>query len=119
MYETITNHKNLNLQSAVFWNKIVGLFLLPERSADSMKAFWKKNQHKILEEYLIESIHEGIDYCLGFKEIPSPEFLKRFKAKYANEFLKLEALKNLEDGSSDEESKIELERNKYKDLGRN
>jgi hypothetical protein len=66
--------------------------VLPERTAESMKNFWSKNQFKTLEEYLIESIYEKTDFCLSFKKIPNPEFIKRFKQQYANEFLKMETL---------------------------
>jgi hypothetical protein len=36
-------------------------------------------ENKRLEDYLIESIFENTDFCLSFKEIPSPEFLRLFK----------------------------------------
>jgi hypothetical protein len=62
-----------------------------------MKTFWKKLQDKRLEDYLIESIHEKTDFCLSFRQIPNPEFLKMFTKKYENELARLDALKNLDD----------------------
>lgn len=43
---------------------------------------------------MIESIHEETDFCFNFKEIPNADFVKRFREKYANEFLKLQSLVN-------------------------
>lgn len=71
--------------------------LLPERSGDSMKNFWNKISCKTLEQYLIECIHEKVDFCLSFKEIPNQDFVRRFKQQYENEFLKLEAFDEMSD----------------------
>lgn len=79
LYELITNQKNFSANSSQFWNKLATQGLLPERTADSMKNFWKRNTNKTLEEYLIECIHENTDFCLSFKEIPNPDFVKRFR----------------------------------------
>ncbi len=72
-----------------FWTKVFNQGILPERTAESMKNFWKKNLSKTLEEFLIECIHEGIDFCLSFKDVPNPDFEPRFRQKYESEFLKL------------------------------
>ena len=101
LYEMITNHKNLQINNTQFWLKAQKQAILPERSADSMKNFWKKNEYKTLEEFLIECIHEGTDFCLSFKQIPNPQFVRRFKQQYANEFLKLQTLERL--GEDEEE----------------
>ncbi len=71
-----------------------------------MKNFWKKNLNKTLEEFLIECIHEGTDFCLSFKDIPNAEFVRRFRQQYENEFNRLRALSGLNggnDNSDDEE----------------
>jgi hypothetical protein len=52
-------------------------------------------QHKTLEQYLIECIQDNVDFCFNFKEIPNPEFLPRFKARYEAEFIKMEALRDI------------------------
>ena len=67
-----------------------------------MKNFWKRNLSKTLEEFLIECVHEGTDFCLSFKEIPNPDFEKRFRQQYEQEFFKLETL------SKADNSKLEL-----------
>lgn len=72
-----------------FWSKVENQNILPERSADSMKAFWKKYQDKRLEDFLIESVFQETDFCLSFKEIPNPDFLAIFKAKHESEFRSL------------------------------
>jgi hypothetical protein len=89
LYDIITNQKNLQAIQSQFWSKVVSQMILPERSADSMKNFWKKNANKTLEEFLIECIHEGTDFCFSFKEIPNPEFVKRFRSQFEKEFEKL------------------------------
>lgn len=61
-----------------------------------MKNFWKKNLSKTLEEFLIECIHEGNDFCFSFKDIPNPDFERRFRQQYEAEFLKLKTLSNLD-----------------------
>ena len=57
-----------------------------------MKNFWKRTQNKTLEEFLIECVHEGTDFCLSFKDIPNPDFVRRFKQQYEQEFFRLETL---------------------------
>jgi hypothetical protein len=79
LYETITNQKNLDINNKQFWMKCQNSNILPERSADSMKRFWSNHQYKTLEEYLIECIHDKIDFCFSFKEIPNPDFVPRFR----------------------------------------
>ena len=75
-----------------------------------MKNFWKKNLSKTLEEFLIECIHEGTDFCLNFKEIPNPDFEKRFRQQYENEFLKFNSLSRMDkdggDASDDDMSQL-------------
>ena len=63
-----------------------------------MKNFWKKNLSKTLEEFLIECIHEGTDFCLSFKEVPNPDFEPRFRQKFESEFLKLQTLSSMDSG---------------------
>lgn len=79
---------------------------MPERTADSMKNFWKKQLSKTLEEFLIESIHTNADFCLSFKDIPNPNFVEKFKKQYENEFLKLQALSRLDRDGGDMEGGI-------------
>jgi hypothetical protein len=80
---------------------------LPERTADSMKNFWKKNLSKTLEEFLIECIHDSIDFCLSFKDVPNPDFEPRFRQKYESEFLKLQTLSSLDSGKQNIQSDAE------------
>ena len=110
LYETVSNQKGVNLSNTPFWNKFANSNILPERTADSIKNFWKKVQYKTLEAFLIECIHEGTDFCFAFKKIPNPEFVKRFKQQYENDFIKLSALKNLEDDMEVTEKERELEK---------
>lgn len=97
LFDTINNQKQVTV-NVQFWNKVVKQSILPERTADSMKLFWRKYEYKTLEEYLIECINENTDFCLSFKEIPNADFVKRFRNKYENEFVKIETLKNIREG---------------------
>jgi hypothetical protein len=88
---------------------VVSQKVLPERTADSMKSFYKRTLSRTLEQFLIECIHEGTDFCLSFKEIPNPDFERRFRQQYEAEFLRLETLskldcKNAGSGSDDEDN---------------
>jgi len=67
------------LKNVEFWRKVEAARHLPERTADSMRQFWKRYGTKSQEDYLIECIHEKIDFCFSFKQIPSPEFESRFR----------------------------------------
>ena len=97
LYEMLNQHKNLQINNSQFWLKAQQQGILPERTADSMKNFWKKNfEYKTLEEYLIECLHEGTDFCLSFKQIPNQQFVDRFKQQYAQEFVKLTTLEQLD-----------------------
>jgi len=53
LYETVTNQKNIDVNSRQFWIRCQTTNILPERSADSMKRFWSNHAYKTLEEYLI------------------------------------------------------------------
>lgn len=101
IFETVGSHKKEHLNSSAFWTKVVNQTIFPERAADSLRNFWKKIEFKQLEQYLIECVHEGIDFCLSFKNIPNPDFIPRFRQKFSSDFKRLEALNdNLEEDVS-------------------
>lgn len=110
LYELITNQRNSQVGSQSYWLKIAQNGFLPERSSESMKNFWKKHSSKTLEEFLIECVHEGTDFCLNFKEIPNPDFISRFRTQYEREFEKLANLQNLS-GKNNNESDDEARAN--------
>lgn len=61
-------------------------------------------------------MHEGTDFCLSFPRIPNPDFERRFRTQYANDFLKLETLSKNEDLKvSDDEDNV----TKRYDAGKN
>ncbi len=91
----------MSTNSAQFFQRVFQQGVLPERSVDSMKNFYKRNLTKTLEEFLIECVHEGTDFCLSFKEIPNPDFEKRFRQQYEQEFFKLETLSKPDSGKFD------------------
>lgn len=60
---------------------------------------------------MIEAIIDETPFSHSMKEIPSEDFVQKFKVRYENEFLRLEALKNKgADSSADELSEGEKER---------
>ena len=64
-----------------------------------------------MEEYLIECVQEKTDFCFSFKEIPNPDFVKRFMTRYENEFIKFDTLKDIAKGKNmDSEEDRVLER---------
>jgi hypothetical protein len=46
------------------WVKLYSNEVLPSRSIDSMKSFWKNYCNVTFEDFLIESIHINRDYTL-------------------------------------------------------
>ena len=68
--------KKTNKVGNDMWKQISASGKIPERSADSLKAFWKKYSQRQLEEYLIESIFFKTDFCLSFKEFPNEDFVE-------------------------------------------
>jgi hypothetical protein len=60
--------------------------ILPERSFETMKNFWKEYSAKPLEQYLVEALFNKWDYCLSFKEIPNEEFESKHRKQFAYEF---------------------------------
>lgn len=57
-------------RGAAFWKKVEDNQLLPKRTCESMRSFWKQNANEGLEIYLREAISKQIRYCHGFSEIP-------------------------------------------------
>lgn len=56
---------------------------------------------KRLEDFLIESIFNQVDFCFSFPEIPNSDFLKIFKAKHESDFMKLKTEQDDQEGESD------------------
>jgi len=60
--------------------------ILPERSFETMRNFWKEYSAKPLEQYLVEALFYKWDYCHSFKEIPNEEFESKHRKQFAYEF---------------------------------
>lgn len=91
LYRILGKRKVANETNA-FWNKIVENNKLPERSWESLKKFWQSHENKTQEVFLCESIHNKIDFCLSFKEIPDREHLEeRLRESHSDVFESLEA----------------------------
>ena len=89
LYKTLGAQKFGKIGNEIYAG-IVRQGLLPERSIDQMKNFWKEYSSKTLEQYLIEAIHFKWDYCLSFKEIPNEEFETKHRQQFALEFSTLQ-----------------------------
>lgn len=84
--------KKTATESNSTWIKIVENNKLPERSAESIKKFWQQHENKTQEVFLCESIHNKIDFCFSFKEIPDREELEaRLRGIHSDVFESLEA----------------------------
>lgn len=90
MYLTMGAHA-VQLQRSDFWPNVEGSRVLPERSADSMRHFYKKYKDTALEGFIIKCLHDRVEFCLSLKKIPSPDFERRFREQYSTEFAQLEA----------------------------
>ena len=88
--------KKTNKVGNDMWKQISASGKIPERSADSLKAFWKKYSQRQLEEYLIESIFFKTDFCLSFKEFPNEDFVERYKEQYRDQFALLDEQHGME-----------------------
>jgi hypothetical protein len=99
LYRLLGKKKTAN-ESNSTWIKIVENNKLPERSAESIKKFWQQHENKTQEVFLCESIHNKIDFCFSFKEIPDRDLLEeRLRGIHSDVFESLEAAEN---GSSSE-----------------
>jgi hypothetical protein len=78
--------------------------------------FWKANQTKTLEDYLILSIHDETPFSLSMQKIPDTESLMRFKKKYENEFLKLDVINNRDYDDDSDASLSEGEISKLREI---
>lgn len=57
-------------RGANFWNSIEKEGLIPNRTSDSMRSFWKENTNSGLVNYLQQAIKNRAWYCHAFSEIP-------------------------------------------------
>jgi hypothetical protein len=81
-----------NLNSMKFWTSVENNKHLPERTAEQMKKFYIKNEHETIEQWLVKSIHENVDFSFSVKNIPSKDFVQNFKEKYEVNFMRLESV---------------------------
>ncbi len=71
MYNKLGSQK-LNKLQPQFWKSLYENEILPGRSIDAMRNFWKDYSDVPLEEFLIEAFKTGKDYCLTYKKVPDP-----------------------------------------------
>lgn len=76
LYLVFGSKKTKQIQQ-LFWKNLETNKVLPERSLDRIKAFWLKYEDTTLEHYLCECIHNKVDFCLSFKEIPQLQTLEK------------------------------------------
>lgn len=110
VFDITTKKNNANYLKISFWQKTEKIFKGREPAA--LLKFWKENQYKTLETFLIESIIDETPFSHSMKEIPNEDFIPRFRQQFESEFTRIEAIKN-KGVDSEEESEIseaELER---------
>ena len=49
--------------------------LLPKRTADSLRNFWKTNEKRGLEKYMRDALENGTWYCHAFCKIPKVQLV--------------------------------------------
>ena len=89
MYDIMGGHSSM-LNSNDFWKNTEASRLLPERTSEQMKKFFYKQKRITLESFLVECMHEGVEFCFSHRNIPSSDFEERFRDKYSTEFAALE-----------------------------
>jgi hypothetical protein len=75
LYRILGKRRSAN-ESNAFWQRLEANNKLPERSWESLKKFWQSHENKTQEVFLCESIHNRVDFCLSFKEIPEKQELE-------------------------------------------
>jgi hypothetical protein len=91
LYKILGKRRTVNEQTS-FWQRLVENNKLPERSWESLKKFWQVHENKTQEVFLCESIHNKVDFCLSFKEIPNVKQLEqRLRESHSEVFDALEA----------------------------
>jgi len=60
--------------------------MLPERSAESMKGFFQKQEKTQLETFLVQCLHDKVEWCFSIRKIPSKDFEERFRDQFTVEF---------------------------------
>ena len=85
VYKTLGAKKSGKIDNSL-WKIIENQRLIPERSADSLKTFWKKHSSMTMENYLVECLFFKTDFCLSFKNIPNDEFIDRHQERFAEQF---------------------------------
>ena len=89
MYDIMGGHSSM-LNSNDFWKNTEASRLLPERTSEQMKKFFYKQKRITLESFLVECMHEGVEFCFSHRNIPSNDFEERFRDQYSTEFAALE-----------------------------
>ena len=85
LYEAMVAQKWNKVKTEI-WNKLHSNDILPGRTIDSMKNFWKRYSEVTLEDFLIESFQTGRDYCITYKKVPDPSIEQSFRDRFANDF---------------------------------
>lgn len=62
-------------KSASFWMEIERKQILPQRSADSLRNFWKTVERRGLENYMKEAFESNTWYCHAFCKIPKVQLI--------------------------------------------
>lgn len=91
IYKALGKYKTRSMSAAI-WRGFERQALLPDRSIDRVKVFWAAHENKNLETYLCECIHNNVEYCLSFQEVPNGHILERkLREQYSHVFEQLES----------------------------
>ena len=82
LYNLLGSRKADQIDSK-YWTKLYSNDVLPGRSVDSMKQFWKNYCNVTFEDFLIESFHIKRDYALSHSQVPE-DIAFSFKQKFAH-----------------------------------
>ena len=51
-----------------------------------MRNFFQKHEKVQLESFLVQCLHEKVEFCFSLRKIPSKDFEERFRDQFSSEF---------------------------------
>ena len=65
-----------------------------------MRNFFQKHEKVQLESFLVQCLHEKVEFCFSLRKIPSKDFEERFRDQFSSEFQQLENAENHDEFSA-------------------
>jgi hypothetical protein len=92
MFTIISSHSPSNLSKINFWQSIEEQMMIPERTPEQMRNFYKEYGNYTTEQWLVLAIHRKVEFSFSIRYIPNKDFLQQFRQRYLSEFNRLKQL---------------------------